>query len=168
MKHTTFSKLVRNKVSTVLLLMLAQPVLAQGGLDIGVLTCKSVPSTRFNYIFHSNTDVNCIFLHSSGEERYTGEMGMSFGIDLQQKSNEQAVFTVVAISGDTRPEAYSLEGTYVGGKASAALLIGAGASVMLGGGDNNFSLQPIAIETSTGLGAALGIGYLTLVRNEES
>ena len=93
---------------------------------------------------------------------------MSFGIDLQQKSNEQAVFTVVAISGDTRPEAYSLEGTYVGGKASAALLIGAGASVMLGGGDNNFSLQPIAIETSTGLGAALGIGYLTLVRNEES
>ena len=168
MKHTTFSKLVRNKVSTLLLLMLAQPVLAQGGLDIGVLTCKSVPSTRFNYIFHSNTDVNCIFSHSSGEERYTGEMGMSFGIDLQQKSNEQAIFTVVAISGDTRPEAYSLEGTYVGGKASAALVIGAGASVMLGGGDNNFSLQPIAVETSTGLGAALGIGYLTLVQDEES
>jgi hypothetical protein len=95
-------------------------------------------------------------------------MGMSFGIDLQQKSNEQAIFTVVAISGDTRPEAYSLEGTYVGGKASAALGIGAGASVMVGGGDKNFSLQPVAIETSTGLGAALGIGYLTLVPGEES
>jgi len=39
---------------------------------------------------------------------------------------------------------------------------------MLGGGDKNISLQPIAIETSTGLGAALGIGYLTLVPGEES
>ncbi|MFB3116642.1 MAG: DUF992 domain-containing protein [Gammaproteobacteria bacterium] len=168
MKHTTFNKLVRNIVSTIFLLLITQPVLAQGGLDIGVLTCESVPSTRHNYIFSSKTDVNCIFSHSTGEERYTGEMGMSLGIDLQQKSNEQAVFTVIAISGDTRPEAYSLEGTYVGGKASAALIIGVGASVMLGGGDKNFSLQPVAIETSTGLGAALGIGYLTLEQDEES
>ena len=97
-----------------------------------------------------------------------GEMGMSIGIDLQQKSNAQTVFTVIAVSSDTRTEAYSLEGTYVGGKASAALGIGAGTSVMFGGGDKNFSLQPVAIETSTGLGAALGIGYLTLVPDKES
>jgi hypothetical protein len=97
-----------------------------------------------------------------------GEMGMSIGIDLQQKSNAQTAFTVISVSSDTRTEAYSLEGTYVGGMASAALGIGAGASVMFGGGDKNISLQPIAIETSTGLGAALGIGYLTLVPDEES
>ncbi len=142
--------------------------LAEGGLDIGVLTCKSVPSTRLNYIFHSNTVVDCMFTHSSGEERYLGEMGMGIGVDLQLKSNAQTVFTVIAVSSDIRPEAYSLEGTYIGGKASAALGIGVGASVMLGGGDKNISLQPIAIETSTGLGAALGIGYLTLVPCEES
>ncbi len=168
MKHTAFNKLVRNIVSTMLLLLVAQPVLAQGGLDIGILTCKSVPSTRLNYIFHSNTVVDCIFAHSSGKERYMGEMGMSIGIDLQQKSNAQTVFTVIAVSSDTRTEAYSLEGTYVGGKASAALGIGVGTSVMFGGGDKNISLQPIAVETSTGLGAALGIGYLTLVPDEES
>ncbi len=142
--------------------------LAGGGLEIGVLTCKSVPSTRLNYIFHSNTVVDCIFTHSSGEERYMGEMGMGIGIDLQLKSNAQTVFTVIAVSSDIRSEAYSLEGTYVGGKASAALGIGAGASVMFGGGDKNISLQPVAVETSTGLGAALGIGYLTLVPGEES
>ena len=141
---------------------------AEGGLKIGVLTCKSVPSTRLNYIFHSNTVVDCIFTHSSGEERYMGEMGMSIGVDLQLKSNAQTVFTVIAVSSDIRSEAYSLEGTYIGGKASAALGIGAGLSVMVGGGDKNFSLQPVAIETSTGLGAALGIGYLTLVSGEES
>ena len=142
--------------------------LAEGGLDIGVLTCKSIPSTRLNYIFHSNTLVDCIFAHPSGEERYLGEMGMGIGIDLQQKSNAQTVFTVIVISSDTRTEAYSLEGTYVGGMASAALGIGAGVSVMFGGGDKNISLQPVAVETSTGLGAALGIGYLTLVPDEES
>jgi len=142
--------------------------LAEGGLDIGVLTCKSVPSTRLNYIFRSNTVVDCIFTHSSGEEQYMGEMGMGIGVDLQLKSNAQTVFTVIAVSSDIRSEAYSLEGTYIGGKASAALGIGAGASVMVGGGDKNFSLQPVAIETSTGLGAALGIGYLTLVPGEES
>ena len=97
-----------------------------------------------------------------------GEMGMSIGIDLQQKSNAQTVFAVIAVSSDTRTEAYSLEGSYVGGMASAALGIGAGASVMIGGGNKNFSLHPVAVETSTGLGAALGISYLTLVPDEES
>ena len=168
MKQSAFNKLLRNIVSTVFLFLLVQPVLAQGGLEIGVLTCESDPSTRHNYIFYSNTDVYCVFTHLSGQEQYLGEMGMGVGIELQQKSHEQTVFTVITASSDTRSAAYSLEGTYVGGKASAALGIGAGASVMLGGGNKNISLQPIAVETSTGFGAALGIGYLTLVADEES
>ena len=62
MKHTTFNKLVRNIVSTIFLLLIAQPVLAQGGLDIGVLTCESVPSTRHNYIFLCFRDLAAVEL----------------------------------------------------------------------------------------------------------
>ncbi len=126
MKHLSILKIQLLAIFALLFIATVPSAMAQGGLEVGVLTCKSVPSTRLNYIFHSNTVVDCIFTHSSGEERYMGEMGMGIGVDLQLKSNAQTVFTVIAVSSDTRSEAYSLEGTYVGGKASAALVIGVG------------------------------------------
>jgi len=55
-----------------------------------------------------------------------------------------------------------LSGTYLGGQASATVGVGGGVAVMVGGGDQSFSLQPLALEVNSGLGAAAGIGYLSL------
>ena len=37
-----------------------------------------------------------------------------------------------------------------------------GATAMIGGGGNSVSLQPFAVEVSSGLGVAGGLSYLTL------
>lgn len=149
-------------ISAMFLYLITSSAYAQSGIEVGVLTCKSVPGTRMNLIVHSSTKVECIFTHSSGEERYEGEMGMGLGVDLDVKEKEQSVFTVFSISGDVDPDAYALAGTYIGGRASAALGIGIGASVLVGGGDKNISLHPVGLETHTGVGAAMGVGYLSL------
>jgi len=145
-----------------LTLFVVQPAPAQGGIEVGILTCKSRPGTRMNFIVHSKTLVDCTFAHSSGEEHYNGETGIGLGIDLHSKTSEQYVFAVLSVSDDVSPEAHALAGTYIGGRASAAFGIGAGGSVLFGGGDRNFSLKPVGIETSTGIGAAAGVGYLSL------
>ena len=147
----------------VLLLGLPIPdAMARSGIEIGVLTCNSVAGTRRNLLIHSTVDVRCVFKTAEGEESYTGETGIGLGVDLNWKRTETTHFVVLGGTSDTRPGAHSLAGTYVGGKVSATFGVGAGAGALVGGGAKNISLQPLAIEGSTGLGVAGGLGYLIL------
>jgi len=147
--------------AALLLMPQAQPALAASGVQIGVLTCESVPGTRFNLLIHSTIDVKCVFRAAGGgEERYKGETGIGLGIDLNWNRDETIHFTVLSAQGDTQIGAHSLAGRYGGAKASATVGVGAGAAVLIGGGSNNFTLQPLALEGSTGLGVAAGLGYL--------
>jgi hypothetical protein len=143
-----------------ILLTPAKPVLAQAGVEVGILTCNSVPATRLNLLIHSTVDVECVFKHPAGEERYRGETGIGLGIDLNWRRDEQIAFTVISGSADVRPGAYALAGKYFGAKASATAGVGAGVAALVGGGEKNITLQPLAVETSTGLGVAGGLGYL--------
>ncbi len=142
-------------------LLLGLPVpdaMARGGIEIGVLTCNSIDGTRRNLLFHSTVDVRCVFKTPQGQETYTGETGIGLGVDLNWNRSETTHFVVLGGTSDTRLGAHSLAGTYVGGKASATVGVGA----FIGGGAKNISLQPLALEGSTGLGVAGGLGYLIL------
>ena len=147
------------------MLLLGLPIpdaMARGGIEIGVLSCNSVEGTRRNLLIHSTVDVRCVFKTAEGEESYTGETGIGLGVDLNWNRTETTHFVVLGGTSDTRPGAHSLAGTYVGGKVSATVGVGGGAGVLVGGGAKNISLQPLAIEGSTGLGVAGGLGYLIL------
>jgi len=61
-----------------------------------------------------------------------------------------------------KPDNHFLTGKYVGVKASAALYSGSGVQVLVGGGANNITLQPIAFEGSRGVGATAGLSYLSI------
>ena len=135
---------------------------AAPGLQVGVLTCESVPGTRFNMLIHSSVDVECIFNYGGVEEQYYGETGIGIGLDLKSMGDEQIAYMVFTLSGDVEPGAHALAGDYIGGKASVAAGVGVGAAVLVGGGDKNFSLQPLALETSTGFGASAGVAYLSI------
>ena len=132
----------------------------EAGFEVGVLICEAIPGSRVNLLIRSTADVKCTFDNNGTIERYIGETGIALGLDISIKKNEKMAYTVLAASSDTRPGSYSLAGKYVGGQASAAAGVGLGAKVLVGGGDKNFSLQPLALETSTGLGASAGIGFL--------
>ncbi len=146
-------------------LLLGLPIpdaMARGGIEIGVLTCNSVDGTRRNLLIHSTVDVRCVFKTPAGQESYTGETGIGLGVDLNWNRSETTHFVVLGGTSDTRLGAHSLAGAYVGGKASATFGVGAGVGALIGGGSKNISLQPLALEGSTGLGVAGGLGYLIL------
>ena len=132
----------------------------QAGVELGVLTCTVVPGSRVNLLIRSTADIECEFNNQGTVERYKGETGIALGLDLSIKSDEKMAFTVLSASSDVTPGGHALAGKYVGAAASAAAGVGLGAKVLVGGGNKNFSLQPLALETSKGLGAAGGLGFL--------
>lgn len=135
-------------------------VQAQGGVEVGVLTCSVVPGSRVNLLIRSTADVRCTYAKGGESEEYVGETGIALGIDLSFKQDEKMAFTVIAASQDIRPGAKALGGRYVGGEVSAAAGLGLGAKALLGGGAKNIGLQPLVLETSTGLGASGGLSFL--------
>ena len=133
---------------------------AEGGLEVGVLTCSVVPGTRLNLLIRSTADVKCVYSKGGENEEYVGETGIALGLDLSFKKDEKMAFTVIAASEDVRPGAKALGGKYVGGELSAAAGLGLGAKALVGGGAKNIGLQPLALESSTGIGASGGLSFL--------
>ena len=132
---------------------------ARAEVELGILKCKSVPGTRINLVIRSTVDVTCTFDYAGGQERYVGETGIQLGLDLSFKKNEQFAFTVISAN-DVPAGNHALAGKYVGGKASASVIVGLGAAALIGGSDDNFGLNPIALEANEGLGASAGLGFL--------
>lgn len=147
-------------LATACLAVPVSAVHAQGGLEVGVLTCSVVPGTRLNLLIRSTADVKCVYAKGGEIEEYVGETGIALGLDLSFKQNEKLAFTVIAASEDVRPGAKALGGKYVGGELSAAVGLGLGAKALVGGGAKNIGLQPLALETSTGIGASGGLSFL--------
>jgi hypothetical protein len=141
---------------------------SEGGVEVGILTCKKIPGTHEYYVVHSTVGVDCLFSHPEGEEHYSGRAGIGFGLDLNWKHTEDIAYSVIGGSADVRPSAHSLSGTYLGGQASATVGVGGGVAVLIGGGDQSFSLQPLALEVNSGLGAAAGVGYLSLEPGDDA
>ncbi len=131
---------------------------AQGGVKVGVLSCNVAGG--WGLIFGSSKDVNCTFSPDKGApEKYQGEIG-KFGADIGYSKAAVMVWAVWAPSSDVKPGA--LAGTYAGVTGGAAVGVGAGANVLVGGFNKSFNLQPLSIEGSVGLNVAAGIAALTL------
>ena len=129
---------------------------------IGILHCKQMPGRGFNIIIHSRSVFDCVLISPEGRERYVGEAGVGFGLDLEWSRDKTISYAVLAYKGSAVIGDYALAGTYVGVKASAGVVVGAGAQVLAGGGSDNISLEPVALESYSGLGATAGFGYLSL------
>jgi len=133
------------------------------GIKLGVLKCTQVAGTGINLLIHSTVQVRCVFTSITGERQalYKGETGIGLGIDLNWNKTETIAFTVLGATGNVGGS-HPLAGKYIGGRASASAGIGAGVQVLIGAGKNHITLQPLALESARGFGAAAGIGYLYL------
>ena len=130
--------------------------------EIGIVTCKYIEGSKVNLLIHSSAAFDCSFEHDGGVSLYNGEAGIALGLDLQWNTKSTMKYSVLASTGAKQDWATALNGTYTGGKASAALGVGAGAAVLIGGSNDSVGLVPLAIEGSEGVGASAGLGYLTL------
>lgn len=152
----------RTLVATALLLLPVLPAsAADPRVEIGRLTCEM--TDRTNLIIVSDTKFSCVLVRNDGpKERLTG-VADKLGVDLTVKAEERLVWIVLAPSIDAKTS--GLEGTYVGGGADVAAVKGVGAKLLVGGFDQSFALQPVAVTGTDGYGvtAALERFKLTYV-----
>ncbi len=136
---------------------LAGPAAAQGGVQVGTLTCNSAGG--WGFIFGSTRALACTFAGPGRVEYYRGEIS-KFGVDIGYTAGGVLLWTVIAPTANLAPG--DLAGTYAGGTASATVGVGVGANALVGGSGNHIALQPLSIETNRGLNVAAGVASLTL------
>jgi hypothetical protein len=129
------------------------------GVRIGTLSCHEAGG--WGFVFGSSHKVRCVFSGNGGhrEDRYEGSIS-KFGVDVGYQQSAVIVWAVFAPTdhlgrGD-------LSGNYGGATANAAVGVGAGANVLVGGFHKSVDLQPVSITGETGLNVAAGVGELTL------
>ena len=115
-------------------------------IKLGVLSCDIDGGT--GYVITSNKGLDCTFKSSrgGGREHYTG-MISKLGVDL----------------GKTHYDGGQLAGNYFGVNAEASVVTGGGANLLTGGFRDSFTLQPLSVQSQTGLNLALAVTSLELV-----
>ena len=135
----------------------AQAQTSPKGVNVGSLTCTVAGGVGF--VFGSSKDLDCILARTDGTaEHYTGTI-KKYGVDLDFTKQGHVVWLVFA-PGQVAKGA--LAGDYVGPTASASVGVGAGANVLIGGGNKQVSLQPVSVEGNVGLNVAGGLAEVTL------
>ncbi len=135
----------------------AQAQTSPKGVNVGSLTCTVAGGVGF--VFGSSKDLDCILAKTDGTaEHYTGTI-KKYGVDLGFTKQGHVVWLVFA-PGQVAKGA--LAGDYVGPTASASAGVGAGANVLIGGGNKQVSLQPVSVEGNVGLNVAGGLAEVTL------
>ncbi|MGO8800177.1 MAG: DUF992 domain-containing protein [Roseiarcus sp.] len=135
-----------------------QPAAPQERPKVGALRCEV--SSGFGLILTSAKEMRCIFVSARGySERYFG-MIRKFGLDVGRTNRGVLAWQVFAPMHGPRRGA--LAGDYVGVAASATVGAGVGANALVGGSARSITLQPLSIQTQTGLALAAGVESLTL------
>jgi len=123
----------------------------------GTLICDA--DARVGLVLGSRQDMRCVF-HAGvgGTDAYRGLI-RRVGIDVGVTRGGTLTWAVFA-PGSIGPGA--LRGNYVGASANAALGIGLGVRVLVGGPRRSISLQPLSVAGEIGLNVALAVSKLTL------
>ena len=137
-----------------------QPAWAESGVKAGSLTCNVAGG--WGFVFGSTHDLDCTYADNNGSvERYTGHID-KFGVDVGYRAGGIIAWAVLAPTADIAKGA--MAGTYGGVTGGAAVGVGAGANVLVGGSGQTVSLQPVSVEGMTGLNVAAGIAQIVLVK----
>jgi Protein of unknown function (DUF992) len=132
------------------------PAAAQEGVELGVLDCTIEGGTGF--IIGSEKDIRCTFNPADrtfAPENYFGVV-RKWGLDIGHTDQASMRWLVLAPSSNIYAPG-ALAGDYVGASAEVTAAIGAGANLLVGGMGSTFALQPLSVQTQTGLNLALGI-----------
>ena len=127
-------------------------------VQVGVLECRGGASVGF--IVGSVTNLGCV-LRAEGmpEDRYVATI-RKVGLDLGITQESALAWGVFAPAVRLGPGA--LSGNYAGAQGSAAVGVGAGGNLLVGGSDNSIALQPLSVQGQVGLSVAAGLESLEL------
>jgi hypothetical protein len=136
------------------------------GIELGALGCAIDAGTGF--IIGSTKDLRCTFTPANQEftpETYFGTVS-KFGLDIGS-TRETTMRWLVWGPSENIYAPGGLAGDYVGASAEVTAIFGAGANVLVGGSGPTLTLQPISVQTQTGLNLALGVSQFQLRSMDE-
>lgn len=137
--------------------LLAYAGAANSNAKLGVLTCDV--DGGWGAVIGSKKEVACVFTNKNGRTtEYIGSISR-LGADIGFTDTRKITWAVFGIA---KPAVPALAGTYIGAGGSVNAIVGAGANALIGGLSNSIVLNPISVETSTGLSVAVGVTSLTL------
>ncbi len=129
-----------------------------GKVEAGVLRCEV--EGGLGLLIGSSKGVACVFEGIDGvNETYTGRI-TKLGLDVGVTGKQTMVWRVLAPQDADATS--SMGGRYVGASAGASVGVGGAANALIGGSDENFVLQPISLQTGTGVNVALGVAAMRL------
>ena len=143
--------------------MLAAPFAAEAQqpaqrVQVGVLECRGGASVGF--IVGSVTNLGCMLRADGVPPDYYVAVIQKVGLDIGITENTALAWTVFAPVARLGPG--DLAGNYAGADASAAVGIGLGGNVLVGGSNNSIALQPLSVQGQVGLSVAAGLESLEL------
>ena len=130
---------------------------AQQRIRVGVLECRGGASVGF--IVGSVTNLGCVLRANGLEDRYVAtirKVGLDLGI-TQESTLAWVVYAPVERIGPG-----DLSGDYAGAQGSAAVGVGVGGNVLVGGSANSIALQPLSVQGQVGLSVSAGLESLEL------
>jgi Protein of unknown function (DUF992) len=148
--------------ATIVAAACSTPLQAQDqGIELGVLDCAIGGGTGF--IFGSTKDLSCTFTPADktfAPEAYFGAVN-KYGLDIGTTSQTVMQWLVLTpLKNIYAPGA--LAGDYVGASAEVTAAVGAGANLLVGGSSQAFTLQPLSLQTQTGVNIAIGVSQFQL------
>jgi hypothetical protein len=131
---------------------------AQDRVRVGVLECRG--GTSIGFVVGSVTNLGCVLrVEGLPEDRYIATI-RKVGVDLGITSETALAWAVYAPVAQLGPG--DLAGNYAGAQGSAAVGVGAGGNVLVGGSQNSIALQPLSLQGQVGLSVAAGLESLEL------
>jgi Protein of unknown function (DUF992) len=127
-------------------------------VQVGILECRGGASIGF--VVGSVTNLGCVLrVDGYPDDRYVAtirKVGLDIGI-TQETALAWGVFAPAVRLGPG-----DLSGNYAGAQGSAAIGVGAGGNVLVGGSNNSIALQPLSLQGNVGLSVAAGLESLEL------
>lgn len=131
------------------------------GIELGTLECAIGGGTGF--IFGSSKDLSCTFTPADktfAPEAYFGAVN-KYGLDIgTTKQSVMQWLVLTPLKNIYAPGA--LAGDYIGASAEVTATVGAGANLLVGGSSQVFTLQPLSLQTQTGINIAIGVSQFQL------
>jgi hypothetical protein len=138
----------------------AVPALAQvQRVRVGDLTCDTDP--RVSLVLGSRQDMRCVFRSSAtGAQYFYQGVIRRVGIDIGVTRGGTMFWAVFARN--SRIDRGTLRGNYVGASGNAAVGVGLGANLLMGGSRRTITLQPLSAGGLIGINLALAVTSLSL------
>lgn len=136
---------------------------AQAWTQIGSLSCTVDPNVGFIIVGHQS--MRCVYEPApttppqGPPQSYDGALN-TVGLSIGISAGSALAWAVFAPT--TGVPAGALAGEYVGVTGTAAVGVGGGANVLLGGSNRTVALQPLSVQGSVALNVVAGVSSLTL------